>query len=312
MNKLAIYNLPMNLFIEQFNSIVICSIINLSAAVVTIPILITIFMLTRLFYPLFFARRLAMVINIFAFEDWFIIQWPIFIYLSLLQIVYLIRVMPYIKKSSNYLSIFNESYVLLFGTIMIFMTDYLPDPKLKYMLGWNVLALIILVSFINILFAIKENKSLIKKGFQKIRAFFTNLRKHKIIEQTQSETYNQILNELSRQNDEGMKNDSGIVRINPLNEIDSMQQKALKIKKTVSKIQFKSKITPVNDVILEEMSAEAESKFEFTEVEEEKIEDAAFEQVDSQTIFQTIIDQQKQNENNDFSELIFNNDDVNA
>eukprot|EP00347_Sterkiella_histriomuscorum_P019164 403342699 len=69
--------------------------------------------------------------------------------LSIGQFIYLITVMPFETKTNNIMELINEGLVLFTAEILTLFTDYNPNPEDRYMIGWVVLSIIILVSIIN-------------------------------------------------------------------------------------------------------------------------------------------------------------------
>ena len=63
---------------------------------------------------------------------------------SLGLLTFLIKVKPYSDQLLNAIEIFNESSILALSYFMFMFTDLVPDPYVRYQLGWFFSAIIAL------------------------------------------------------------------------------------------------------------------------------------------------------------------------
>ena len=68
----------------------------------------------------------------------------------------MIKVRPFKDDLTNNLELMNEIYVLIFGSLMVLITDAILDPELRYAIGWAILCLILSASIINFYFVFKQ------------------------------------------------------------------------------------------------------------------------------------------------------------
>eukprot|EP00347_Sterkiella_histriomuscorum_P003935 403362372 len=132
------------------------------------------------YYSLFFIRRFIFVISMLFFNKAPYLQLMTFQLLSICQFLYLITVMPFENRLNNTMELVNEGLVLFTAEILILFTDFDPNPENRYMLGWVVLSVIFLVSFLNMsLFvyqAIQAIRKIAKILNQKLRNIFKKLK----------------------------------------------------------------------------------------------------------------------------------------
>lgn len=94
-------------------------------------------------YPIFMYRRLIFIIAVFALEEHSFAQILLFVLSSFLMLVYLLHIMPFGNPVFNYLEIFNEICISIYGYILLLFTDLVELPDyLKYNLGYFLIILI--------------------------------------------------------------------------------------------------------------------------------------------------------------------------
>ena len=77
--------------------------------------------------------------------------------MSILQIVYIVSVKPFVSIKLNKLEVFNELCILLVNYHLIFFTDFIPnDPLLKYQIGWSIMSISTLSIVVNMIIIFKD------------------------------------------------------------------------------------------------------------------------------------------------------------
>lgn len=104
----------------------------------------------RLFHPLFIIRRMVFSMSLMFLGEYPSLQVGIFIYSSLLQVIYIGLVKPYEEKFKNNLELLNEFTVLIVSMMLPVFTDYMEQTQeVQYSLGWIALGLILLQCLFN-------------------------------------------------------------------------------------------------------------------------------------------------------------------
>ena len=79
---------------------------------------------------------------------------------------------PLVGKLQNRIELMNEVFISLCGYQMLYFTDWIPEPDIKYQYGWIMCTLIVLQITLNLIiilyFGIKSIWLLIKKCFIKV------------------------------------------------------------------------------------------------------------------------------------------------
>jgi hypothetical protein len=65
--------------------------------------------------------------------------------------IYLIKHKPFTNNKLNKLEIMNEFFVILVSYHLILFNDYLPNPELRYSIGWSTITLTSLALLINMI-----------------------------------------------------------------------------------------------------------------------------------------------------------------
>ena len=106
-------------------------------------------------YPFNFClRRLAAVAVIFSMNNHGAIQIIFSVYCNILSIIYITRVKPMPHRAANRIEIFNEVMILVISLNLFTFTDFVPDSKHRFNMGYMMLAQNYLMISVNILLTI--------------------------------------------------------------------------------------------------------------------------------------------------------------
>jgi hypothetical protein len=109
---------------------------------------------TSLFSFFFLMRRMALVaIAVFLYQrEYFKIQG--FLVLQTMYLIYVGWSRPHIEASFNFLEKLNEFFLIVMGYLMLLMTHYMRDQRVKYSVGWLGIFLCFTLFVINFLLMI--------------------------------------------------------------------------------------------------------------------------------------------------------------
>lgn len=65
--------------------------------------------------------------------------------------VAILEVKPFIEKFNNRLEVFNESCVMILGSIMFLYTPFVKDSDVKFNIGWIMIAITVLQILVNLI-----------------------------------------------------------------------------------------------------------------------------------------------------------------
>eukprot|EP00347_Sterkiella_histriomuscorum_P022303 403330958 len=130
--------------------------------------------ISKMYYVLYFLRRIVFVMSMMYFHDYAYLQIIIFQMMSLFQLIYLIHIRPFEIDRINQLEVINETLVLFVGVFSLMFTDIDCDPDVKYNIGWVVLALV-RISKKAFRMAKRFNRKYIRKNTSTIRTMPSNI-----------------------------------------------------------------------------------------------------------------------------------------
>ena len=90
---------------------------------------------------IFLMRRVILAASIVFGGEVPMVQIQINIVLSILILLYIIHIKPFLSTSSIYFEFYNELTILFFSYLEIFLTDIIQDSRLKYNIGWAMVIL---------------------------------------------------------------------------------------------------------------------------------------------------------------------------
>lgn len=94
-----------------------------------------------LLYPtLFFARRIALVGSVLLLQGFPLMQIVIQFAFSITMVSYLMLEMPLETSFANKMEVFNECTIVVLHYGLITFTDFVPDPAVRYLIGWCYIA----------------------------------------------------------------------------------------------------------------------------------------------------------------------------
>ena len=99
----------------------------------------------------FTIRRFLLVTTIVLFSKHPAFQVMLFIFLSELNIIYIIQFRPYNDSTTNYVEIFNEWCILLSSYPLFVFTDYVSDKQIREIAGYLMIGIILLNFLVNLL-----------------------------------------------------------------------------------------------------------------------------------------------------------------
>ncbi len=70
--------------------------------------------------------------------------------------VYLIKIKPFEQKKRNYIEYFNEAGILLISYLLPLVTDLFEDGETRFLIGWVILGIVLLIFFVNTLMIIVD------------------------------------------------------------------------------------------------------------------------------------------------------------
>ena len=99
----------------------------------------------------FTSRRFLLVTTIVLFNKHPALQVMLFIFLSKLNIIYIIQFRPFIDSTTNLVEIFNECCILLSSYPLFVFTDYVSDKQVREIAGYLMIGIILLNFLVNLL-----------------------------------------------------------------------------------------------------------------------------------------------------------------
>ena len=93
-------------------------------------------------------RRVVIAFNIVTFTNHTTHQIQVTLFLTTLMLIYQGWVKPFEFKKRNFQELINEVLILLNAYFLIMYSDFVPDPEVRYLMGWvNIGMLIIMMGF---------------------------------------------------------------------------------------------------------------------------------------------------------------------
>ena len=112
---------------------------------------------------IFCARRLFLAIATVLKGEYLIVGLYAYILLSMLTLTFFIRNKPMKYESFNNVEIMNETLILTTSYFMFVFSDWISDVEIRYNVGFYLMYLVAVMSFINFVIIIREMCKGIKK-----------------------------------------------------------------------------------------------------------------------------------------------------
>ena len=88
----------------------------------------------------FIFKRMVFVLTCIYLRNHIALQAQTFANTTILTVIYLFHVQPYNEKVMNFLDSMNEVVSIFVIYFILLFTDFVPDAKVRYMLGWPMIA----------------------------------------------------------------------------------------------------------------------------------------------------------------------------
>jgi hypothetical protein len=86
--------------------------------------------------------------------------------------IYITYVKPFETPLLNYMEVFNEVCVLIATYHLFLFTDFVPDPELRYSIGWSIIGVTIVNIIVNMLVMFWSTLKQLRLMFKKLAAHY--------------------------------------------------------------------------------------------------------------------------------------------
>jgi uracil DNA glycosylase len=84
------------------------------------------------------------------------------------MIIYLVYVRPFKQPSQNYIEIFNEINIMVAALHLFLFTDFVDSPETQYLIGWSLIAVMLLNILVNVFIMVAETLKDLRKRMIKL------------------------------------------------------------------------------------------------------------------------------------------------